>query len=65
MSGPGRSRTAITAGAVFVLLGVLFLLDELDVIRLRAVYILPIVLIATGVVILIGALASGGRSAER
>jgi hypothetical protein len=44
---------------VFIVLGVLFLLDGLDVIRLRAVYVLPIVLIAAGVAILVGAAVSG------
>jgi hypothetical protein len=52
-------RGAMIAGSVFVVLGVLFLLDELNAIRLRAAYVLPVVLIVAGVVVLVGSLASG------
>jgi LiaI-LiaF-like transmembrane region len=41
-------------GVAFVVAGVLFLLDRLDVWDIRATYILPVFLIALGVGILLG-----------
>lgn len=46
--------TAIV-GFVFIVLGMLFLLDEYDVIRLPAVVVIPILLIGLGVGLLISA----------
>jgi len=51
----GYDRRALIAGVFFIAMGVLFLLDQLDVIRLRAAYFIPIVLIVLGAAILIGA----------
>ena len=51
----GYDRTALIIGIFFIAMGVLFLLDQLDVIRLRAAYFIPIVLIVLGAAILIGA----------
>jgi len=51
----GYERRALIAGVFFIAMGVLFLLDQLDVIRLRAAYFIPIVLIVLGAAILIGA----------
>jgi hypothetical protein len=51
----GYDRTALIAGIFFIAMGILFLLDQLDVIRLRAAYFIPIVLIILGAAILIGA----------
>jgi LiaI-LiaF-like transmembrane region len=49
------------AGLVFVALGVLFLLEALDVFDLRGAYLWPAVLIAVGGAIL----ASGLRASRR
>jgi hypothetical protein len=57
MNLEGLNRTSLVAGLVFIVLGVLFLLDQLDVLRLRASYVLPVVLIVLGMVVLIGALS--------
>ena len=51
----GYDLTALIIGIFFIAMGVLFLLDQLDVIRLRAAYFIPIVLIVLGAAILIGA----------
>lgn len=47
-------RRGLVAGIVFVLLGVAFLLDELDVLEMRLAYVLPLLLIAVGGWILFG-----------
>ena len=44
----------IIAGALFVVAGILFLLDELDVWTIRLSYVLPLVLIGLGLALLIG-----------
>jgi membrane protein DedA with SNARE-associated domain len=41
-------------GLIFIVLGVLFLLEQLDVFDLRAAYIFPVVLIVIGVTVLVG-----------
>lgn len=51
----GVDRGAIGAGVFFVLAGVLFLLDQLDVLTLRASYLWPALLIGLGVAVLAGA----------
>jgi amino acid permease len=51
------NRTSLIAGFVFIVLGVLFLLDQLDVLRLRASYVLPVIVIVIGLVVLMGALS--------
>ncbi|HEX9410155.1 MAG TPA: DUF5668 domain-containing protein [Actinomycetota bacterium] len=55
------NRSALVAGLVFVVLGVVFLLEQLDVFDLRPGYVWPVVLIAIGAAIL----ASGIRSSRR
>jgi hypothetical protein len=55
------NRPAVVAGLVFVGLGVLFLLEQLDVFDLKAAYVWPVVLIAIGATIV----ASGLRSSRR
>jgi membrane-bound ClpP family serine protease len=52
------NRTALLAGLIFVVLGVVFLLEQLDVFELRAAYVWPVVLIAIGVAVLLGGLSS-------
>jgi hypothetical protein len=47
-------RVALAFGVGFVVLGVLFLLDRLDIWELKASYVLPVLLIALGVAILLG-----------
>jgi hypothetical protein len=53
------NRGALIAGVVFIALGVVFLLDTLGVIDLRAAILFPVLLIAVGVAIL---LQARGRS---
>jgi drug/metabolite transporter (DMT)-like permease len=55
------NQTALVAGVVFVVLGVLFLLDQLDVLNLKAAYVLPVVLIVIGGVILVRVLVTSRR----
>ncbi|MBI4260915.1 MAG: hypothetical protein HY658_10155 [Actinobacteria bacterium] len=50
----GWNRTSLVAGLLFIVLGVLFLLESADVIDLRAVVVVPILLIGLGVAILAG-----------
>jgi ABC-type antimicrobial peptide transport system permease subunit len=54
----GYNRTALISGLIFVVLGVVFLLEQLDVFELRAAYVWPVVLIAVGVAVLLGGLSS-------
>jgi lipopolysaccharide export LptBFGC system permease protein LptF len=56
----GRDRSAIVFGVFFVVVGVAFLLDRLDLWTIRARYLPPIVLIAFGVAVLLG-----GRRSSR
>ncbi len=48
------NRGSIIAGIFFILVGAAFLLQELDVWTLRAVYVLPALLIAIGVAVILG-----------
>jgi Domain of unknown function (DUF5668) len=48
-------RASIAFGLFFAAVGVAFLLDRLDVWTIRARYLPPIVLIALGVAVLVGA----------
>ncbi len=63
MTRPGGvDRLSLLGGLVFVLAGVVFLLDALDVWRLRGDYVVPLVLILLGVAVLASGWASGDRS---
>ncbi len=53
-----RPGTAIV-GFVFIALGILFLLDDQDVIRIRPMLILPILLIGLGLGVLASITESG------
>ena len=55
------NRAAAIAGLVFVGLGIVFLLEALNVFELRARYVWPVVLIVIGAAIL----ANGIRSSRR
>ena len=58
MSAPGPrriDRLSLVVGVLFVLAGVLFLLDALDVWRLRIDYLVPLALIVLGLVVLASA----------
>jgi hypothetical protein len=57
----GVDRLSLLGGLVFVLAGVVFLLDALDVWRLRGDYVVPLVLILLGVAVLASGWASGDR----
>jgi hypothetical protein len=51
----GRNdRGAVGTGIFFLIAGVLFLLDQLNVVDLRGSYLLPALLIAFGVALLVG-----------
>jgi hypothetical protein len=63
MNGRDYHRGSVGWGLIFIVLGVLFLLDQLDVINLKAAYILPVVLIVIGAVFLLSGAASR-RKAE-
>lgn len=58
MAGREVDRVALAFGVAFVVVGILFLLDRLDVWDLKASYVLPVFLIAIGVAILVGARSS-------
>lgn len=58
MADPPVDRTGVAFGVAFVVLGVLLLLDRLEVISLRASIVLPILLIALGVGVLLGGSSS-------
>ncbi|MEX2373402.1 MAG: hypothetical protein WD800_06315 [Dehalococcoidia bacterium] len=52
---------AALAGLVFVVLGVLFLLEALEVANFRFVVVLPVIVFALGVAAIVGALVGGRR----
>lgn len=54
MTERGVDRVALAFGIAFVVAGVLFLLDRLEVFQLKVSYVLPIFLIALGVGIVVG-----------
>jgi hypothetical protein len=55
--GSGRrvDRLSLVVGVLFVLAGILFLLDALEVWRLRVDYLVPLALIVLGLVVLASA----------
>ena len=54
--GPRRvDRLSLVVGVLFVLAGVLFLLDALDLWRLRIDYLVPLALIVLGLVVVASA----------
>lgn len=55
--------TALVAGALFVILGILFLFERVGFLVIRAAYVWPLVLIGLGVVVLLG--GSGRRGPAR
>jgi hypothetical protein len=60
LAAPGSSgrrvdRLSLVVGVLFVLAGILFLLDVLDVWRLRVDYLVPLALIVLGLVVLASA----------
>jgi hypothetical protein len=50
----GTNRAALVFGIFFVIAGVAFLLDRLDVTAFRLRYLAPALLIALGVAVLLG-----------
>jgi len=48
------NRAAVVWGLFFIVAGIAFLLDRLDVWTLRARYVLPLLLIVLGAAILLG-----------
>ena len=58
----GRAdRLSLVVGLLLVLAGIVFLLDALDVWRLRADYLVPLALVAAGLVVLASGWPLGGR----
>lgn len=53
-----RDRSTIVFGLFFVLVGVAFLLDRLDVWTIQVRYLPPLLLIALGLAVLLGAARS-------
>jgi hypothetical protein len=53
MTNQGYSRGAVVAGAVFVVIGAVFLLEEVGVLDIDLGYLLPVLLIALGVAVLL------------
>lgn len=51
----------VFAAVVFVVIGVAFLFDELDVLELRLAYVLPLLLIFAGAWIILGSARRGSR----
>lgn len=60
MADAGTNRSALVFGLFFIVAGVMFLLDRLDVWNLQARYLLPILLIVLGIVVLIGGFSRSG-----
>jgi hypothetical protein len=60
--GPRRvDRLSLVAGVLFVLAGIVFLLDALGVWRLRGDYLVPLGLIVLGLAVLASGLPVGAR----
>jgi hypothetical protein len=60
--GPRRvDRLSLVVGVLFVLAGVVFLLDALDVWRLRGDYLVPLGLIVLGLAVLASGVPLGTR----
>jgi len=60
--GPRQvDRLSLIAGVLFVLAGVVFLLDALDVWRLRGEYLVPLGLIVLGLAVLASGVPVGKR----
>jgi hypothetical protein len=60
--GPRRvDRLSLVVGVLFVLAGIVFLLDALDVWRLRGDYLVPLGLIVLGLVVLASGVPLGTR----
>jgi hypothetical protein len=54
VADPVPNRSALVFGIFFIVAGVAFLLDRLEVWNLQARYLLPILLIVLGIAVLIG-----------
>lgn len=62
MNGRAWHTGSVVWGLIFIVLGVLFLLEQLDVFDLRASYIFPVVLIVIGLTVLVGGTITRRRS---
>lgn len=60
MADGGTNRTALVSGLFFIVAGVAFLLDRLDVWDLKVRYVFPFLLIVLGFAVL-----AGGRSGAK
>jgi hypothetical protein len=61
MRRAGADRLTLFAGVVFVLAGIVFLLDALEVWKLRRDYVVPLVLILGGLAVLLSGWSGGSR----
>jgi glucose dehydrogenase len=57
----GVDRLSLVVGVLFVVAGLVFLLDALEVWRLRSDYLVPLGLIVLGLVVLASGWPLGGR----
>jgi hypothetical protein len=57
----GLDRLSLAVGVLFVVAGVVFLLDALEVWSLRADYLVPLALVVLGLVVLASALPGARR----
>jgi hypothetical protein len=55
------NRTALIAGLLYVVIGIIFLLDSLDIVEVRAAVVLPLLIIGLGVAVLWGGLFRESR----
>lgn len=55
------NRTALIAGVLYVVIGIVFLLDSLDVVDVRAAVVLPLLIIGLGLAVLWGGLSREHR----
>ena len=61
MSEPRTNRGALGGGIFFIIAGLAFLLDGLDIVSLSAGYLLPALLIIFGAAIIIESLVRRGQ----
>lgn len=61
MSRRGPDAGGVVAGVLFVVIGLVFVLHELDVWTIRLSYVLPLLLIALGLALLLGWIVAAAR----
>jgi hypothetical protein len=59
MNNQPINRGTVVAGVLFILIGAAFLLQELDLWTLKAVYVFPVLLIVLGLAVILGGTGKG------